>query len=149
ELGDDSFDVREAAQAKLVKLGRQAVPHLHEALKSTDVEVVRRAEDCLRLIRSGAGAAVDAAALRLVALRKPAGAAEVLLSYLAFAANQLVAEEVKTALVAVALRDGQPDPALLTALTDNSIQRRVAAAVALCRAGQPKPVRPLLQDADL
>jgi hypothetical protein len=151
-LGHDTFAVREKASSELVKLGNQAVPLLQQALKDTDIEVVRRAEECLRLIKGGAGQAVDTAALRLVALRKPAGAAEVLLGYLPFAGNPLVAEEVLTTLTAVAMRDGQPDKALLTALTAKQPQRRAAAAVALCRAGSAdlhKLIVPLLQDTDL
>src|SRR5262249_19746791 len=80
------------------------------------------------------------------------GAAEALLAYLPFAANHLAAEEVKTALATVAVRDGQPDKAVLAALTDKLPQRRSAAALALCRAcgsDQHKAVRPLLQDTDL
>jgi hypothetical protein len=151
-LGNDDFNVREKAQADLVRLGSLAEPFLREALKNTDPEVVRRAQDCLSLIKSGAGSATDMAALRLLAARKPAGAAEALLAYLPFAANHLAADEVKTALAAVAVREGKPDKALLAALTDKMPQRRAAAALALCRAcgsEQHKAVRPLLQDADL
>jgi hypothetical protein len=151
-LGNDDFNVREKAQADLVRLGSLAEPFLREALKNPDPEVVRRAQDCLSLIKSGAGSATDMAALRLLAARKPAGAAEALLAYLPFAANHLAADEVKTALAAVAVRDGKPDKALLAALTDKLPQRRAAAALALCRtcgSEQHKAVRALLQDADL
>src|SRR5262249_14599888 len=150
--GAETFELREKASEELIKLGNLAEPALQQALKDPDIEIVRRAEDCLRLIKSGAGSAADSAALRLVAQRKPADGAEVLLGYLPFATNQHVAEEVKNALVAVAVRDGQSDKALVAALSDKMPQRRIAAAVALCRAGgsdQLKPVRPLLQDADL
>jgi hypothetical protein len=152
DLGNDNFDLREKATEELTRLGNQAAPLLQQALKDSDIEVVRRAEECLRRIKSGAGAAADTAALRLVALRKPAGAADTLLRYLPFATNHLVAEEALISLAAVAIRDGQPDKAILHALTDKDPQRRMAAAVALCRAGSPeqhKAVRPLLQDADL
>lgn len=151
-LGNDDFNVREKATNDLVRLGSLAEPFLREALKDKDPEVVRRAEECLSLIKSGAGSATDMAAVRLVAAKKPAGAAEALLAYLPFAANHLASEEVKTALAAVALRDGQPDKAVLAALTDKLPQRRAAAALALCRgcgSDQHKAVRPLLQDADL
>jgi HEAT repeat protein len=151
-LGNDDFNVREKATADLVRLGSLADPFLREALKNPDPEVVRRAEECLSLIKSGAGSATDMAALRLVAARKPPGAAEALLAYLPFATNHLASAEVKTALTAVALRDGHADKAVVAALTDKMPQRRAAAALALCRAcgsEQHKAVRPLLQDADL
>jgi hypothetical protein len=151
-LGSDDFELREKATDELIRLGNLAAPLLQQALKDTDIEVVRRAEECLRRIKSGAGAAADTAALRLIAVRKPAGAAETLLSYLPFSTNHLVAEEVIGTLSAVAIRDGQPDKAILAALGDKNPQKRSAAGVALCRAGsgdQTKPVRALLQDADL
>jgi hypothetical protein len=102
-------------------------------------------------MKQGAGAAVPKAAIRLAARRKLAGAAEVLLAYLPFADDESVVEEVRTALMAVAMRDGQPDPALVKGLTDKSTQRRAAAAEALCRAGgaaERAQCRPLLQDPD-
>src|SRR5262249_9686867 len=151
-LGNDDFAAREQATNDLVRLGSLAEPFLRDALKDKDPEVVRRAEECLSLIKSGAGSATDMAAIRLVAAKKPAGAAETLLAYLPFAANHLAAEEVKTALALVAMRDGQPDKAVLAALTDKLPQRRGAAALALCRAcgsDEHKAVRPLLQDTDL
>jgi HEAT repeat protein len=151
DLGDDDFQTREKATEELVKLGNQAETLLQQALKDKDIEVVRRAEECLRRIKNGTGM-VDTAAARLVALHKPAGAAEVLLGYVPFANNPLVVEEVKTTLAAVAVTNGQVDKALLAALTDKNAVRRAAAGVALCRAGppaDPKPVRLLLADGDL
>src|SRR5439155_24686324 len=95
QLGDDSFDVREKASAGLVALGNGARPFLEKALGDPDLEVSRRAQDCLRLIiENGSGIAVPSAAARLLALRKPAGAAEVLLAYLASTTNDAVADEV-------------------------------------------------------
>ncbi len=47
QLGDDSYKVREAAEAKLLELGPVSVPSLEDALKDKDVEVVFRAERVL------------------------------------------------------------------------------------------------------
>ena len=47
QLGDDSFKVREAAEAKLLDLGPVAVPSLEDALKDKDLEIVFRAERLL------------------------------------------------------------------------------------------------------
>ena len=61
------------------------------------------------------------------------------------------AEALRTALAAVAVRDGKPEPALVRALTDEAPARRAAAGVALCRAGataQLPAIRKLLQDPD-
>ncbi|OAI46048.1 hypothetical protein AYO44_12000 [Planctomycetaceae bacterium SCGC AG-212-F19] len=152
DLGSDTFSVREKATEEIIRLGNQTATFLQQALRDPDIEVVRRAEDCLRQIKSGAGAALDTAALRLIAERKPEGGAETVLGYLPFAANHLVVEEVVTTLSAVAVSNGQPDKAVIAALADKQPQRRAAAAVALCRGASPehhKAVRPLLQDTDL
>jgi hypothetical protein len=149
QLGDDAYDVREKASAELLARGAAAEPALRMAVQSADIEVVRRAEECLRLIKQGVSAAVPAAAVRLLGRRKPPGTAEVLLAYLPFADSEAVAEEVRKALTAVAVRDGKPDPALLAALSDKSGLRRGAAAEAFCRAGALEPreaIRKLLQD---
>lgn len=152
DLGDDSYETRERASAKLVALGPVAEPELKKAARdSNDIEVVRRAEACLRLIRQGVGASVPAAAIRLVARRRPAGATPVLLAYLPFAPNATVADEVRKALTVLAVRDGQPDSALLAALSDKAAIRRAAAAEAFCRAGLPATraaVKQLLHDPD-
>src|SRR5687768_13139288 len=48
QLGDDSFDAREAATRSLLRAGRLAVPLLAAAQRDGDAEVARRAADCLR-----------------------------------------------------------------------------------------------------
>lgn len=52
QLGSDDFKVREAAGKELEKIGAPALKPLEEALKSTDAEVRRRAEDLLDKIGS-------------------------------------------------------------------------------------------------
>lgn len=150
DLGDDVFAVREKAGTELIGYGHFAVPCLREASKSPDLERKRRAETCLRLIAPNDTNALPSAAPRLLALRKPAGAAEALLAYLPHA-DDAMAGEVQTALTALALRDGKPDPALLQALGDKTPSRRAAAAAALTAGGGPEArplIRKLLHDAD-
>jgi HEAT repeat protein len=156
QLGDDSFDKRERASKALVALGGLARPFLRRAATDPDAEVARRARECLRQIDRGGPAAegspqVAAAALRRVAHLKPAGAARVLLAYLASVQDEALAEEVRLALAAVATKDGKPEPLLLAALADKLPARRLAAAVALCRARAAEAlpaVRKLLDDPD-
>jgi hypothetical protein len=50
QLGDDSFEVREAAYGQLEKLGKTAQPALEEAVKSKDLEVSSRAKRLLALV---------------------------------------------------------------------------------------------------
>jgi hypothetical protein len=47
QLGDESYKVREAAEARLLELGPVSVPSLEDALKDKDVEIVFRAERLL------------------------------------------------------------------------------------------------------
>ena len=150
-LGDDDFSVREKASADLVTLGPLALPALREAKSNSDPEVVRRAVECLRRIESDAGPALVQAAARLVAIRKPAEASAVLLAYLPNADNENVADEVRAALSAVAVRDGRVEDIVVKALADAHPARRGAAAVTLCRTGlgpHQAAVRQLLQDRD-
>jgi HEAT repeats len=149
QLGDDSFTVREKASADLAAWGVVAIPLLREALKNPDIEVVHRAEECLRVINEANSDLVAAAAARLLAVRKPAGTVEVLLGYLPFADNEDVAEAIRGALAANAIRDGKLDPLLQEALADKSPVKRGAAAWAVCRAGGEEnraAVRKLLED---
>ena len=47
QLGDDDFQKREEAQARLAEAGPAAIPYLKEALKHDDLEVRQRAERLL------------------------------------------------------------------------------------------------------
>jgi outer membrane lipoprotein-sorting protein len=127
-LSDTSFQARQKAKESLVAQGGTAVPLLTQALKDADPEVAGLAKECLEAIGKGPDPAVTLAAIRLLAMRKPAAAAGVLLSYLPTAPNETVAREVRAALAAVAFRDGKPDKALLQALNDKEPQRQAAAA---------------------
>jgi hypothetical protein len=157
-LGDDEFKVREEASRQLVMLGPRARPFLQVALKDSDPEIARRAQDCLDRIARGATSASLCAAVRVLALRSHAergnekfGAAAVLLEYLPSAEDERVAETIHQVLPDVAVRDGKAEPALVEALTDKSSVRRAVAAAALCQARpsdvMPK-VRKLLRDHD-
>jgi HEAT repeat protein len=151
QMGDDAFEVRQKASAELAAIGPVALPLLKQATKDPDVEIARRAEDCIHLIEQDYNATVVPAAVRLLALRRPPGAVETLLAYAPFADDETVADEVRTALAALAVHDGKPDPALVAALTDKAPARRSAAAVALWRgnaAGERDAVRKLLEDPD-
>jgi HEAT repeat protein len=151
QLGDDDFNVRDRASAELRALGVRALPALRRAAEDPDAEVKRRAQDCIIATVDGPGAARTAAAARLLAVRKPAGAAAVLVAYLPFAEDEAAADEIVSALVAVGAPGGKPDPAVNDALKDGEPSRRAAAALLLGRHGsdgQKAAVRKLLADAD-
>jgi hypothetical protein len=134
KLGDDAFAVREQASRDLIALGTVAIPFLREATKNNDREIVRRARECLQAIGEDRSKSQIAAAIRLVGLRQPAGAAEVLLDYLPSADADLAAES-QAALYAIAQAKREPDPVLVQALEDKNEFRRRAAAAALGKDG--------------
>jgi hypothetical protein len=140
-LGDEDFDVREKATRTLIGLGSVADGYLREAAKSDDAEVRRRATECLAKIGSGPSAAVVCATARLLGKRKPAGAAEVLLDYVPKVEGEVTEEEIRTALAALAVHDGKPEPLLVKALADPLPVKRSAAAVALL-IGADAEIRP-------
>jgi hypothetical protein len=151
DLGAEAFEVRERATTQLAGLGPMAVPLLRQALQGKDLEVCRRAERCLGLIEKDPAHRLPPAALRLLALRRPAGAAAAVLAYLPFAEDETLAAEAQAALTALALPGGKPEPALVRALADGSVLVRAAAAEALVKgaAAECRPsVRKLLADGD-
>jgi hypothetical protein len=135
-LGDDSFEEREKATKELIGLGAAARPELRRAEKGADPEVATRARRCLGKIAETAGPdGLLTAALRVVALQRPPGAAEVLLALAPTLTDEADARELRNVLAAVALRDGKSDPAVEKALEDADAARRAAAAAALGKDG--------------
>jgi hypothetical protein len=151
QLGDNDFLTRERATAGLVRLRTLAVPFLRQAARDPDPEVAWRAQECLGRIGPSYEPEVHAAAVRLLAVRKPPEAAAALLAYLPFAATNTVTDAVQAALTALAVQDGRPEKALVAGLEEKLPEKRVAAALALHHGGasDARPaVRKLLQDPD-
>jgi hypothetical protein len=145
QLGDDDFEVREKASADLLAAGAAALPYLKRAARSGDPEVARRAEECLKRLAPGPNAPDPLpAVVRLVALRKPAGATAALLERLTPATEPAAAQEILAALAAVAVSKGKPDAALQAALDGKDPVRRAAALAVLGQDGgafEKKPGR--------
>jgi HEAT repeat protein len=133
-MGSEDFGTRERSYQEVLKLGATALFGLRKAENDSDPEVKRRVLDLRTRIEEKADPSVQAATARLIAHRKPAGAAEVLLAYLPFAANDAVVDEICQALGHVAVRDGKPVAAVVAALKDRHAGKRGAAAEALMRA---------------
>ncbi len=129
-LGDESFAVREKTAEELVALGAPAIPALQTATRDEDLEVARRAALCLEKITMRGNRDTTRAAVRLLVLRAPDGAAETLLALLPGAEDGLV-EDIRSALVPLAQQPGGPDAALLRALDDKDPARRDAARAVL------------------
>ena len=150
-LGDNTFSVREQASAALVASGSLAEPLLKAALADADLEVARRAGQCLELIQSRSDQDLARAAARLLAVRQPEGVTEVLLDYLPFANDELLEEDLLRALGSVGWQGGRPRLVLVKALKDAVPARRAAAALVLGRRGDAAlraEVVSLLADAD-
>ncbi len=130
-LGAEDFTQREEAARELVAAGGPAVPFLTEAAKDPDAEIAKRAQQCLDQIKGEQDAGATTAVVRLLGLRRPAGAAAALLDFLPAAAEAKLAREVRYALAAVAYTDGKPDAALAQALEHKDPARRAAVQEAL------------------
>lgn len=149
KLGDDEFLTRETAFDELHRQGRITLPQLREAVSNGDREIARRVRDLIERIEREPSRILPIAAVRLLELRKPEGAADALLAYLPFAEEDDRTEEVKKALRTLALRDGKLDAALVRALAEESPRLRAAAAEALVQGGGKQgraAVRKLLKD---
>ncbi len=150
-LNDSTEAVYAKAAAELVGLGPLAAPALRRAINQAGNEqTLARARNCLQAIEGSGGSAVAQSAVRVLAARKPEGAAEALLNYLPFADDDTVMQEIETALLTVGLRGGRPESALTRALRDPVPVRRGIAARVLCQVGGTagrNAVRPLLKDA--
>ncbi|MGH7226573.1 MAG: HEAT repeat domain-containing protein, partial [Gemmataceae bacterium] len=135
QLGNDEFKTRESADKELRRLGRVALPQLRQAKSDPDAERAQRARRVIERIEGDPKSHLSGAVVRLLALRKPDGATAALLAYLPLAEEDNLGDEVKAALIALALRDGKLDAALLRALDDELPLIRAAAAEALVRGG--------------
>jgi hypothetical protein len=152
QLGDESFEKREEASKQLIAMGMRARNALRVAVKDADLEISRRAEDCLQTIEeAGARSVTLSAAVRVLTQRKPEKAAATLLAFLPHAEDDAVVSEIFHALRSLAVHDGKAEPAVVEALTDKIALKRAAAGAALARAhlSDTLPaVRKLLKDPD-
>ncbi len=151
QLSDPSEAVYTKAMAELVGLGPLAVTALRRAVNHADnEETLSRARKCLQAIEGIEGSTLVQSAVRVLATYNPEGATETLLQYLPWADDETVVQEIETALCAIGLRAGKPEPALMRALSDAVPIRRSIAARVLCRIGgsaEYAAVRSLLKDA--
>src|SRR5205085_3433295 len=116
--------------------GPAAIAPLRAASQSdADPEVAYRAGETLKRMESVSHTAVALATVRALAKLKPPEAPQALLGYLPLADTTAVEDEIRHALLGMAVRDGKPEPALVAALTDPAPVRRGAAAVALIEGG--------------
>ncbi len=150
-LGDEDFETREKAGDELLRAGRKALPYLRPAQRDKDPERARRAALCVQEIESGADLTQITAAAKLLTILRPQGATAALLAYLPGADNDELEETLLRALLVVGMKDGEPDPALLKAITAKEPLCRAAAGYVVGRAAPSRraSIRLLLADADV
>ncbi len=151
QLGNDDFEVRQKAQTALLAMGKTALPALRLAMNDPDLEISTRARNLLLEVDKDAAAQISPVVLRLVALRKPQGAAEALLGFIAHSDEGNLPEEAQEALNAITYATSQPDAAVVKAIADAHPKARAAAAEALCQPGlqhAPNAAYSLLKDPD-
>jgi HEAT repeat protein len=156
ELGSPMFTQRDHASRLLIVEGTPAFAFLKPAAHDTDVEIVRRAQHCINMIRRGPGAALPLAAVRLLARpqapsHSPSAALQTLLAYVPFADDEMVEDAVLTSMTLLSLRQVNLEPALSDALADALPARRGAAGYVLGYVGtseQQVGLRRLLDDPD-
>lgn len=153
-LGDDDYATREKATRDLVDLGGVCRAQVARALESAgDLEVRKRARVVLdRIGPAKAEAQLFGPAARVLANRKPEGAAKALLDFLPGVEEPDVADEVARALAPLAAgKGGKPDPEVLAAMGDRAAVKRAAAGCAVARLGTAEargPALELLKDGD-
>jgi HEAT repeat protein len=152
QLEDDDFQAREQAQRGLIDMGIMVMPLLRKALDHPDEEVRRRLRLCLRTLERDKSLPLPPVVARMLALRKPQGAVETLLTFAPYADSAELRHEVQIALNALAAQENKPHQALVRTLGDTMAIRRGAAAEAICLSTGPgdhlPAIRKLLEDAD-
>jgi len=136
-----STDAKEASWAStgLVVRGPLAVPALRHMLADpSDKVAAERAKKCLTQIEGRLGADIVAATARLIGIKKPAEAVEVLLAYLPIADDAIVLESVGSSLAVLAFPDGKVHPALLKALENDVPAVRATAVEAISKPDHPE-----------
>jgi hypothetical protein len=128
QLGDPSFEVRAKAQEELAKVGASSAPLFARAAESRDAEIASAAKDWLQKTNPKIpDPEITASVIRLLGARKTRGALEAILLYLPSAASDSLAGEAQNALLALAVVDGKPDPAIGKFTSDADSLRRSTA----------------------
>ncbi len=136
QLGSNEFAEREDASARLVALGRIALPGLRAAEHDKDPEIANRARACVKTIEAGAKEVTSGAVVRRVLQRQPKDGIAALIRYLPFEPDQAVVEEIYFGLSAWKEQEGKVDSKLVEALADPLPTRRALAGCLVGRSGE-------------
>ena len=130
DLGNDSFEVREHASRELLKLNNLAIFELKKAIKSKDIEVAKRASDCLEQISPHESIALKTAIIRLLGKSNP----ELVFEYFA----KVVDTPELDILTSEALLDAfsitiKSNPTLVRKLEDRSQSKDIKSRILIAR----------------
>jgi HEAT repeat protein len=151
QLGDEDFDVREKAAARLIAIGSPALRELRKARNTTDAEVRRHVDACIKTIDEALNPEVDAPGVWAMEGARPRDGLEVLLNYLPNVEDAVLEARVLQAIAKLGVKDGKLDPLLERAVNDPEQSRRAAAVYVLGRCGtkeQRQVAQRLLTDSD-
>ncbi len=137
-FGADSFEERVQAMEDIQKFGPAAIGPLKSAERDLDPEVAYRAWLTLRKMEKVPHTQVAVAVTRTLVKLQSKDAAAALMAFLPMADSEEVVEVIRQALAELVLLNGEPDPAIVAALTDKSVVRRMAAYTALIEGGNPE-----------
>jgi HEAT repeat protein len=148
DLTKESARERDRAAAGLVEMGVKALSLLRKFHAEGAPQAAEATLRCIEAIEKAGASKLPSTAARLLALRKPKGAGEALLAYVPYADDEM-SDALQEVLPELALDNGKPDPAFVTALTDALPSRRIAAVEALAaHSTAQEKVRKLLEDKD-
>ncbi|NDE64070.1 MAG: hypothetical protein EB053_06945, partial [Chlamydiae bacterium] len=131
DLGNESFEVREQASRELLKLNNLAIFELKKAVKSKDIEVAKRAADCLEQISPYESTTLKTAVIRLLGKSNP----EVVFEYF----TKLADTPELDLLTSEALLDAfntatKSNPVLVQKLEDFSQTKNIKSRILIARA---------------
>jgi HEAT repeat protein len=152
DLESENEEARGAAARGLATLGPRVSPLLRRAVQQDHPRVGPAAARCLDSIeREFPPIPLPEALFRMLALRRPAGAAAALLAFLPCTEDEEMVARIERILGSVGVVDGKAEEVLVKALEDRNGVRRAVAAVALWRghADVLPAVRKMLADKDV
>ncbi len=151
QLASDLYTDREKAMAQLIQWGEVARPWLRKALKSSDLEVVRRSRVCLKKITVGESSRLTQAVIRLLAQKLTREVASTFIRYLPFSDDLSVQSEIHESLLKADVKDKELSTLLIASLQSKYPIVQGTAASILGRRREAtiqKLVRPLLGHSD-
>jgi len=150
-LESDSFEQREEASRKLVGLGPAALAALRPLRRAKDIELSRRANDCVAKIDAAHSLRNQAAAIELLRRRTDSAVLAALVQFAPYAPDEETQDEVWFGAYDIVKANPKLCGQLIEHVKDKLPTRRGLAGCLVGRLGNPaerESMRPLLRDPD-